>query len=82
MPQEISMTKLEAGDKATVFSIVSQDVNYLHKLMVFGLVEEAEFEVLQKIPCYVLQIGQTQLAIDKKMAQHIMVVRQNKKDRI
>jgi Fe2+ transport system protein FeoA len=74
MPSTINMTDLQQGDKAAIFSITSHDVNYLHKLMVFGLMAGAEFELLQKYPCYVLQIGHTQLAVDKKMAQNIMVI--------
>lgn len=75
MSSSINMTELQRGDKAIIFSIASEDTKYLHKLMVFGLMAGTQFELLQKIPCYVLQIGYMQLAVDKKMAQNIIVVR-------
>lgn len=75
----MNITELRQGEKAVIVAVAAEHANELRKMMVFGLITGAEIEVLQEFPCYVLQIGNTQLAMDKKMAKHIEV---NKKDRI
>ena len=43
--------------------------------MALGIMPGATLQLLQRFPAYVVQLGYTQLAIDKETAASIMVVR-------
>ncbi|HWR43287.1 FeoA family protein [Sporomusa sp.] len=72
---EESVTMLQAGEKARIVAISSQDCRNMRKLTVFGLLPGMEIEVVQTSPVYVLRIDNTQLALDREAALGIIVVK-------
>ena len=69
--EAISVDQLEAGQTASVLSL-SGDRN---RLAVFGLVPGTEITLLQRRPACVVQVGETELALDREIARRILVRR-------
>jgi DtxR family Mn-dependent transcriptional regulator len=64
---------MEAKDQGTIAYLVTNDEGRLHKLMAMGALPGLRISMIQKFPSYVFQIGQSQFAIDKEMADGIYV---------
>ena len=67
------LTSLRAGMTCRVVAVEGCSRRQICKLEAFGIVPEAEVQVLQTWPVYVLQIGYTELAIDKVLAAYICI---------
>jgi DtxR family transcriptional regulator, Mn-dependent transcriptional regulator len=67
------LKNLELKDQATIAYLVTSDEARLHKLMAMGALPGLRITMIQKFPSYVFQIGQSQFAIDKDMAEGIYV---------
>ncbi len=72
---EQSVTTLKAGEKGKIVGITARDAASLRKLTVFGLLPGMELEMIQTFPAFVLEIGNTQLALDYEAASGIVVVK-------
>ncbi|MDF2570584.1 MAG: FeoA domain protein [Sporomusa sp.] len=72
---EQSITTLKAGEKAKIIEINSRNSANMRKLTVFGLLPGTEIEVVQTFPAYVLNVDNTQLALDYEAAIGIIVVK-------
>jgi DtxR family Mn-dependent transcriptional regulator len=66
---------LKANQKAKIAYIHTKDHKKLQKLMAMGIFPGAAITLLQKFPSYVLQIRQSQFAMDKELAESIFVRR-------
>jgi DtxR family Mn-dependent transcriptional regulator len=64
---------MEAKDRGTIAYLAINDKERLHKLIAMGLLPGLQIRMIQKFPSYVFQIGQSQFAIDKEMAEGIYV---------
>lgn len=69
------LTNLEASEKAKVAYIVTSEHPHLHKLLSLGIVPGTEIRLHQKSPSYVIKVGETQIALDKDVANQIYVRR-------
>jgi len=67
------MTALAGGERARVVSLT--DTGRRNSLAVFGLVPGSEVTLLQSRPAYVVQVGETQLALEADIAAGILVER-------
>lgn len=67
------LISLRAGMTCRVVAVEECSDRQMYKLEAFGIVPEAEITVLQTWPVYVLQIGHTELAIDKVLAACIHI---------
>ena len=67
------LSELEAKDKGTIAYLHSKDNTQLQKLMSIGILPGMPINLLQKFPSYVLQLGQSQFAVDKELASCIYV---------
>jgi Fe2+ transport system protein FeoA len=67
------MTDLDGGERARVVSLT--DRGRRNSLAVFGLVPGSEVRLLQRRPAFVVQVGETQLAIEAEIAAGIFVER-------
>ena len=67
--EALSVDQLRAGQTASVLSL-SGDRN---RLAVFGLVPGTEVTLLQRRPACVVQVGETELALDPEIARRILV---------
>ena len=69
--EAVSVDQLRSGQTASVLSL-SGDRN---RLAVFGLVPGTEIKLLQRRPACVVQVGETELALDREIARRILVRR-------
>ena len=68
--EAVSVDQMSAGQTASVLSL-SGDPN---RLAVFGLVPGTEITLLQRRPACVVQVGETELALDREIARRILVM--------
>lgn len=68
-----SLVDLETKDKGQIAYLQAKDTNKMQKLISIGALPGAYITLTQKFPSYVFQIGQSQFAIDKELAQSIYV---------
>lgn len=71
----ISLDKLNVGEYATVAYILTHNHPRLHKLMSFGVSPGIKIKVHQKFPVYVIEIDETQIALEKDIVSNIYVKR-------
>ncbi len=69
--EALSVDQLRAGQTASVLSLSGSR----NKLAVFGLVPGIEITLLQRRPACVVQVGETELALDREIARRILVRR-------
>ncbi|MDT8901701.1 FeoA family protein [Anaeroselena agilis] len=72
MGKQMPLTRLRAGQKATVASLPAGRRD-LARLLAFGILPGTDIQILQIFPVYVLAVGNTRLAIDRKIAAGILV---------
>ena len=72
-PPGIPLTRLRKGSRATVLSLGGDSSHERNKLMALGVMPGATLQLLQRFPSYVIQLGYTQLAVDKETAAAIFV---------
>lgn len=70
-----SLQALNPGDIAQVTAINTQNADRLHKLSALGLVPGSLIKLQQRLPAYVVRVGETLLSLDDDVAQEIMVQR-------
>ncbi len=70
-----SLTNLAPGSKGKIAYLLLYNHPDLHKLLSFGLVPGTPFNLHQTFPTYVLEIGETTLALESEIAEKIFVRR-------
>lgn len=77
MPEEglLSVKSLTAGETAEVLCLAGENASRRNHLAVFGLVPGSEIRLLQRYPSFVVEIGETVLALDADVAADILVKR-------
>jgi DtxR family Mn-dependent transcriptional regulator len=71
----IPLSKLKPGKTAKVASINTRDETRMLKLMTMGITPGARIHLRQKRPAFVIDIGDSQLALDRSLAEKINVWR-------
>jgi DtxR family Mn-dependent transcriptional regulator len=70
----VSLLKdMEVGERGTIAYLATNDRARLAKLMAMGALPGLSISMVQKFPSFVFQIGQSQFAVDKEMAEGIYV---------
>ena len=64
---------LEVKDRGTIAYLATNDPGRLNRLMAMGALPGISVTMIQKFPSYVFQIGRSQFAVDKEMAEGIYV---------
>lgn len=72
-PVVMSLSELRPGDKARVSYIVTKYHERLDRLSSMGLLPGTHISLHQRQPTYVIQMGETQIAIDDTIARDIYV---------
>lgn len=67
------LQRLNRGEEAKVAYINTQTHPRLHKLMSFGIVPGVQIKLLQKSPSFVIQVDETQVALEEYIARDIYV---------
>jgi len=73
--QLLTVREMAGGDHARVVHLEAEDEGRSNALAVFGLVPGSEVTLVQRLPSYVLQVGETMLALDAEVAGSIVVRR-------
>jgi len=68
-----SLADMRVGQKGKVAYLQTRDPKQLQKLMAMGILPGVAIVLLQKFPSYVFQVGQSQFAIDKELAEPIFI---------
>lgn len=68
-----ALTLLEPGQIAEVVELCPPDDTTLRKLVALGLLPGVRLTLLRRFPCYLLQLGHAQLAMDQQLASTILV---------
>jgi len=72
-PVVLPLSELRAGDKARISYIVTRYHARLDKLSSMGLLPGVQIRLHQRQPTYVIQMGETQIALDTAIARDIYV---------
>lgn len=67
------MVNLKVNQRGKITRINTHDHNKLKKIMAMGVLPGMTITLIQKFPSYVFQIGQSQFAVDKELADGIFV---------
>lgn len=70
-----SLIELGAGQRGRIVYLHSKNDKELQKLMAMGILPGMPIQIIQKFPSYLLQIGQTQVAMDEEMAKDVYIRR-------
>jgi Fe2+ transport system protein FeoA len=70
-----SVKSLAAGESAEILCLAGDSPDRRNHLAVFGLVPGSEVRLLQRYPSFVVEIGETVLALDADVAGDILVKR-------
>jgi Fe2+ transport system protein FeoA len=69
----LTVRDLAYGERAEVVHLAGTGSNRSNALAVFGLVPGSEVVLLQRLPSYVIQVGETVLALEEAVAGSIVV---------
>ena len=67
------MTNLSVNQKGRIARVDTRDHKKLKKIMAMGVLPGMAVILIQKFPSYVFQVGQSQFAVDKELAECICV---------
>ena len=70
----VSLDRLRVGEPAKISYINTLSNTRMHKLGHFGIIPGAEVKVHQRVPAFVLQCGNTQVAMEEDVAREIFVI--------
>lgn len=78
VPQPVSpLTSIKVGETCEVVLIRPRNHARLHRLTTYGVVPGVALRMHQTRPAYVIQVGETDLALDRDVAADIFVRRLN-----
>jgi ferrous iron transport protein A len=69
----VNLGKMKPGQQGRIMCLHYIDAAYLHKLMALGVLPGETVMMLQTFPVYVVQIGYTQIALDRLLAESVEV---------
>jgi Fe2+ transport system protein FeoA len=71
--ENCTVASLVPGQTAEIFELLSKDKAILQKLASLGLLPGARLKLLRRFPCFLLQTGYAQLALDRRLAMSIAI---------
>lgn len=74
-PIVVSLDKMQAGEKGKIAYLLLHHHPELHKLLSLGVVPGTQVQVHQTYPTFVLDLGESQLALEEQVASNIYVRR-------
>jgi len=76
-PLVVRAAELEKDSKGVVAFLHVQNSKKLQKLMAMGILPGIHIEIVQRFPSYIFKVGQTYIALDKEMAQAVLIRKSN-----
>ncbi len=80
-PGTRTVRDLAPGERAEVAHLAGDSSARRNALAVFGLVPGSEVELLQRVPSYVIQVGETVIALESEVAGSIVLAGAEDADR-
>lgn len=68
-----ALSRLQTGQGGRLVSIESSNAERIERLQVFGLMPGAMVTLRQRYPEFVLQVGHTELTVEREVASEILV---------
>lgn len=69
----LPLTNLKVGQKGVVAYLQTANRQRLQKIMAMGILPGKTITLLQKFPSYVFQTGHSQFAVDRELAEAIIL---------
>ncbi len=76
-PIIVSLDDMESGSEGKIMYLVTKSHPRLQRLSTLGLSPGSEIRILQTFPTFVIQVDETQIALEKSIAKDIFVRRIN-----
>lgn len=73
LPSTRRLSDVEPGQSGTFLSVGEASESLAERLAVLGVTPGASFTLAQRIPAYVLQVGYTELSLERGIADAILV---------
>ena len=70
-----NLSNLRVGEKGIISYINTRNYGRIKKLYSFGFVPGVEVEVIQRAPAFVVKVEETQIALEKEVAEDVFVRR-------
>ena len=64
---------MQPGIETEIIAVRPRDQRILHKLTALGLLPGVRVRLLRRFPCYLIELGHTQIALDRELASAIVV---------
>ena len=71
--QIVNLTEMQSGERGRIAYIKPKHHDRLHRLTSFGIVPGVEVELHQRSPAYCIQFEETEVALDRDVAEDIYV---------
>lgn len=76
-PLVMPLSELMPSEEARITFISTRDKHQLQRLTSLGIIPDARVQVHQKLPAFVIQVGETEIALDRSLVSKIYVKRIN-----
>ncbi len=70
---EGTLAALPQGTETEIIAVRPRDKRALHKLTALGLLPGVRVRLLRRFPCYLIELGHAQIALDRELASAIFV---------
>ncbi len=67
------------GGETEIIAVRPRDQRTLQRLVTMGLVPGVRIRLLRRFPCYLIELGHAQLALDRELAAAIVVRAEDKR---
>jgi Fe2+ transport system protein FeoA len=64
---------MRVGRETEIIAVRPRDRRTLQRLVTMGLVPGVRIRLLRRFPCYLVQLGHAQIALDRELASAILV---------
>lgn len=64
---------MHPGIETEIIAVRPRDKKVLHKLTALGLLPGVRVRLLRRFPCYLIELGHMQIALDRELASAIVV---------
>lgn len=68
-----TLAALKPGVETEIVAVRPRDKRTLHKLTALGLLPGVRVRLLRRFPCYLIELGHAQIALDRELASAIVV---------
>jgi Fe2+ transport system protein FeoA len=70
---EGTLAAMRVGGETEIIAVRPRDQRTLQRLVTMGLVPGVRIRLLRRFPCYLIELGHAQIALDRELASAIIV---------